>query len=113
MVSSSLNRHELMEDRTETTCPLLIYLTLPPLPPGVAPHEIALYENELRNPTGIGMSLTRPPGYWEGLGLGGVAVADQCGWVFGIDGGTGVKIDEFWRKSVNCASRSFVLRLSC
>ena len=92
----------LMVDPAETACPLLIYLSLPPLPPGISREAIALYEDELRHPTGIRLSLTEPPRYWEGLGLGGVAIADECGWAFGIDGGTGVKIDEFWRKFVNC-----------
>ena len=63
---------------------------------------MALYESELRQPSGIAMSLKKLPAYWEGLGLGGVVVADQCGWAYGIEGGTGVVIDDFWRKSVNC-----------
>lgn len=94
-----------MADRTETTCPLLVYLTVPPLPPGVSADAVALYENELQHPSGIATSLEKPPGYWEGLGLGGVVVVDECGWAFGIEGGTGVMIDDFWRKSVNCTSR--------
>ena len=91
-----------MVDPAETTCPLLVYLTVPPLPPGVTRDAIAIYENELRRPSGIAMSLEKPPNYWEGIGLGGVVVADECGWAFGIEGGTGLKIDDFWRKSVNC-----------
>ena len=65
---------------------------------------MTLWEDEARDPSGIALSLDRPPGYWEGIGLGGVVVADECGWAFGLDGGTGVKIDDFWRRSVNCTS---------
>lgn len=38
------------------------------------------------------------------MGLSGVVVADGCGFGFGIEGGKGVRIDDFWRKSVNCKS---------
>lgn len=56
----------------------------------------------MHDPTGIKVSLPRPPNYWEGVGLGGVIVADQCGWAFGLEGGSGVKIDEFWSRSIEC-----------
>ncbi|KAK4685270.1 transmembrane E3 ubiquitin-protein ligase, partial [Tremellales sp. Uapishka_1] len=92
------------DDETATSCPLLLYLTLPPLPPGWTAEEIAAYESELHNPTGIRTSLRKPPNYWGGLGLGGVAIADECGWAFGISDGAGVKLDDFWRKSVNYAA---------
>ena len=61
-----------------------------------------MYEEELHNPTGIRLSLPRPPNYWDGTGLGGVAIADKCGWAFGIEGGKGLKLVDFWRKSINC-----------
>ena len=96
-------RSELKADTSmATTCPLLVHLTVPPLPPGVSPEIIELYDSELRHPTGIRADLPTPPGYWQGLGLGGVIVADQCGWAMGIEGGTGLRVDEFWRKSMNC-----------
>lgn len=94
-----------MVDMTETRCPLLIHLSLPPLPEGVTLDQVLQYEQELANPTGILSSLKRPKGYWEGKGLGGVIVADQCGLVFGIDGGHGVPMDNFWRKTVHCKCR--------
>lgn len=36
-------------------------------------------------------------------------VADQCGVAVGFDGGKGVRIDDFWRKSVNCESSEITL----
>ncbi|WWD20527.1 hypothetical protein CI109_105003 [Kwoniella shandongensis] len=95
-----------------TTCPLLIYMTLPPLPKGVSPFEIEAYERELQNPTGIRSGMRRPPGYWEsGVGLGAVVVADGCGVVLGLEGGKGLGIDDFWRKSVNYAAFATVSQL--
>ena len=61
-----------------------------------------MYEKEMHDPTGIRVSLPRPPNYWEGKGIGGVLIADQCGWAFGLEGGKGVQIDEFWSRSINC-----------
>lgn len=31
-------------------------------------------------------------------------MADQCGVVVGFEGGRGIRIDDFWKKSVNCES---------
>lgn len=87
---------------TTTSCPLLVHLTAPPLPPGWTPQAMDLYQQELSDPTGLKWSLQRPPEYWEGIGLGGVAVADGCGWAFGIEGGKGVGVDDFWARSLNC-----------
>ena len=81
-----------------------MHLTVPPLPIGVTQAEMELYEAEMREPTGIKLSLPTPPHYWEGVGLGGVLVADQCGWAFGLEGGKGVPIDDFWARSLNCES---------
>jgi hypothetical protein len=81
-----------------------MHFALPPLPPGVSPAAMELYEGEMREPTGIKVSLPAPPNYWEGVGLGGVLVADQCGWAFGLEGGKGVTIDGFWARSLNCRS---------
>jgi hypothetical protein len=92
----------LTEAITMTRCPLLLYLTLPPLPAGISHEAFELYEAELRHPTGILRSLVVPPGYWEGFGLNGVAIADGCGWSFRIEGGTGLPVDQFWNMSVNC-----------
>lgn len=83
-----------------------MYFTLPHLPPGISSAEVALYDHELHDPTGIRSSLKRPPNYWDGVGLGGVIVADECGWALGIEGGKGVRIDEFWSKSVSCECTS-------
>ena len=86
-----------------TKCPLQIHLTLPPLPPTTSLTQLKQYQAEQIDPTGLGWSLPRPPGYWEtGSGLGGVIIAEECGWGFGIEGGNGIAIDDFWRKSVNC-----------
>jgi hypothetical protein len=85
-----------------TSCSLLIHLTVPQLPWGIDPTAVEEYERELHDPSGIATSLTHPPNYWDGVGLGGVIVAEQCGWAMGLEGGTGVRLDEFWRKSVNC-----------
>lgn len=93
-----------LADVTITSCPLMVHFSLPPIPAGVSLAAVAQWEEEMASPTGIRSSLHRPPGYWEGIGLAGVAVADECGFVFGIDGGKGVKLDDFWQKSVNCKS---------
>jgi len=93
-------------DVTATRCPLLVYMTLPPLPYGTSLEAIRRYDEEMHRPSGIGSSIPRPPEYWEGIGLAGVAVADECGFALGFEKGTGVKIDQFWRKSVNCQSTS-------
>jgi hypothetical protein len=77
-------------------------MTVPPLPHGTSPLELERYEEELLRPTGIRLSLPRPPNYWDGVGLGGVLVADQCGVAIGFEKGKGVRIDDFWRKSINC-----------
>jgi len=77
-------------------------MTVPPLPHGTSPLELERYEEELLRPTGIRLSLPRPPNYWDGVGLGGVIVADQCGVAIGFEKGKGVRIDDFWRKSINC-----------
>jgi hypothetical protein len=97
---------------TDTTCPIIMQLQIPPLPRHVTLAQIEQYEAEVRDPTGIGMSIPRPPGYWEASpGLGGVIIADGCGWAFGVSGGTGVPIDDFWRKSLNCRSYQILLGL--
>lgn len=83
-------------------------MTVPPLPHGTSPHELERYEEELLRPTGIRLSLPRPPNYWDGAGLGGVMVADQCGVAIGFEKGKGVRIDDFWRKSINCESPLFL-----
>ncbi|WVF68112.1 hypothetical protein IAT40_002875 [Kwoniella sp. CBS 6097] len=84
-----------------TTCPLLIHLTLPSLPRGTSKEEIEAYEKELQNPTGLLSSMRRPPRYWEsGVGLGGVIVADGCGWAMGIEGGQGMAVYDFWNESI-------------
>jgi len=103
MVGPSLTAADIVLEQRASTCPLLIHLALPPLPPGVKLSEIQAYDAELANPTGILTSLTRPPHYWMVReGLGGVIVADQCGFAFGFEQGKGVGLDDFWRKSVNC-----------
>lgn len=91
-----------LADVTVTSCPLMVHLSLPPIPAGSSPGAVAQWEEEIANPTGIRSSLHRPPSYWEGIGLGGVAVADGCGFAFGIEGGKGLRLDDFWKKSVNC-----------
>ncbi|WWC72337.1 uncharacterized protein I206_106299 [Kwoniella pini CBS 10737] len=97
----------------QTTCPLLIHLTLPPLPSGVTKEEIDFFNSEVQNPTGIKGAIPRPPSYWEvGRGLGGVIVADQCGWVMGIEGGKGVGIDEFWSRSIEYAAYAIISQLT-
>jgi len=88
--------------RTSTSCPILVYMTVPPLPHGTSPLELERYEEELLRPTGIRLSLPRPPNYWDGVGLGGIIIADQCGIAIGFEKGKGVRIDDFWRKSINC-----------
>ncbi|ODN80188.1 hypothetical protein L198_07845 [Cryptococcus wingfieldii CBS 7118] len=94
-----------------TTCPLLISLTLPPLPPHWK-AEIDAYDRELVNPTGLLASMNRPPGYWQTLpGLGGVVVADQCGWALGIEGGKGVPVGEFWRDGVTYSAFATLTQL--
>lgn len=85
-----------------TKCPLLIHLALPPLPQGVRLEDVLRYDSELANPTGLLFSLKKPPTYWQGVGLGGVIVGDQCGFVAGLDRGRGVPLDDFWRKTINC-----------
>lgn len=77
-------------------------MTVPPLPHGTSPLELERYEEELLRPTGIRLSLPHPPNYWDGVGLGGVIIADQCGVGIGFEKGKGVRIDDFWRKSINC-----------
>ena len=100
---------KLITDETITSCPLLVHLSVPPLPSETTQKEIELYDAEIHNPTGLRVSLPHPVNYWEGVGLGGVIVADQCGWAFGLEGGTGIKIDEFWDRSINCESGSRIL----
>lgn len=102
MVSVAWYLRELMVDETTTRCPLLVHLTVPPLPVGTSAELLEMYESEMHDPTGIRISLPHPPSYWEGTGLGGVLVADQCGWAYGLEGGKGVKIEEFWSRSINC-----------
>jgi hypothetical protein len=89
-------------DTPVTTCPLFIHLALPPIPPGVDVADVTRYDEELRHPSGLRMSLRRPPSYWQDAGLGGVLIADQCGIAIGLDGGTGMKLEDFWRKTCNC-----------
>ncbi|KIR79484.1 ligase [Cryptococcus gattii EJB2] len=85
-----------------TTCPLLIHLTLPPIPSSSLASEIQAYHAELSNPTGLLASMKRPPGYSQlPPGLGGVVVADGCGWALGIEGGEGLGVDDFWRREVD------------
>ncbi|WVW81137.1 hypothetical protein I302_103128 [Kwoniella bestiolae CBS 10118] len=96
----------------QTTCPLLLHLTLPPLPMGVTEEEIEFYNHEVQNPTGIKSAIPRPPSYWEvGNGLGGVIVADQCGWAMGITDGHGIDIDSFWERSINYAAYATISQL--
>jgi hypothetical protein len=88
-----------------SSCPLLIHLSVPPIPPGVTQAELQAYEAELANPTGILSSMTRPPAYWNSRpGMGGVIIADQCGFAYGIEHGKGMGIEEFWSKSLNYAA---------
>ncbi|WRT70497.1 uncharacterized protein IL334_007495 [Kwoniella shivajii] len=88
-----------------TTCPLLIHLTLPPIPSTISKQELDFYNSEIQFPTGIKASLPIPPAYWQvGKGLGGVIIADQCGWIMGIEGGKGIGIDDFWDRSVSYAA---------
>ncbi|WWC92049.1 uncharacterized protein L201_007003 [Kwoniella dendrophila CBS 6074] len=95
-----------------TTCPLLLHLTVPPLPPGVTKEDIDFYNSEIQNPTGIKSAIPRPPSYWQvGKGFGGVIIADQCGWAMGIQGGEGVGIDEFWSRSINYAAFATISQL--
>ncbi|KAL1409803.1 hypothetical protein Q8F55_003800 [Vanrija albida] len=94
-----------------TRCPLVIQVSLPPLPAGVHPADVAAYESELSSPTGILTSLARPPRYWEGQGLGGVAVSTECGLAIGFANGRGVPIDDFWRRSINYAAYATVTQL--
>jgi hypothetical protein len=84
-------------------------MTVPPLPHGTSPLELERYEEELLRPTGIRLSMPKPPNYWDGLGLGGVIIADQCGVAVGFEKGRGVRIDDFWRKSVNCKSLAWCI----
>ncbi|OXG23479.1 ligase [Cryptococcus neoformans Tu401-1] len=85
-----------------TTCPLLIHLTLPPIPSSSLSAEIQAYHAEISNPTGLLASMKRPPGYSQlPPGLGGVVVADGCGWALGVDGGEGLEVDDFWRREVS------------
>lgn len=87
-----------------TTCPLLIHFSLPPIPSPSLASEIQAYHAELSNPTGLLTSMKRPPGYSQlPPGLGGVVVADGCGWALGIEGGEGLGVDDFWRREVDCA----------
>ncbi|RXK41711.1 hypothetical protein M231_00946 [Tremella mesenterica] len=99
------------EEQTQTSCPLYIHFTLPPFSIHGTKSEIELYEDELQNPTGLRLSLPRPPRYWEGIGLGGVIIADQCGWAFGLEGGKGLGIEDFWRKSGNYAAYATIAQL--
>ncbi|BEJ11489.1 hypothetical protein CspHIS471_0109110 [Cutaneotrichosporon sp. HIS471] len=99
------------EELSVTKCPLLIHLSLPPLPPGVRLEDVLQYDNELSNPTGLLFSLKKPPTYWQGVGLGGVIVGDQCGFVAGLDRGRGVPLDDFWRKTVNYAAYATLSQL--
>ena len=97
---------------TVTSCPILVYITVPPLPHGTYPQELERYDQEVSDPSGIRFSLPKPPNYWDvtsGVGLGGVIVADQCGVVVGFEGGKGIRIDDFWKKSVNCESSPTLL----
>lgn len=49
--------------------------------------------------------MKRPPGYSQlPPGLGGVVIADGCGWALGIEDGEGLGVDDFWRREVDCAS---------
>ncbi|KAE8537615.1 hypothetical protein D1P53_006324 [Cryptococcus gattii VGV] len=85
-----------------TTCPLLIHLTLPPIPSSSLASEIQAYHAELSNPTGLLASMKRPRGYSQlPPGLGGVVVADGCGWALGIEDGEGLGVDDFWRREVD------------
>ncbi|CAK9785846.1 hypothetical protein CC85DRAFT_287654 [Cutaneotrichosporon oleaginosum] len=99
------------EEPSSTKCPLLIHLSLPPLPAGVQLEDVLRYDSELANPTGLLFSLKRPPTYWQGVGLGGVIVGDQCGFVAGLDRGRGVPLDDFWRKTVNYAAYATLSQL--
>ncbi|WVQ85781.1 hypothetical protein IAT38_007948 [Cryptococcus sp. DSM 104549] len=87
-----------------TTCPLLIHLALPPIPPHVHPSAVSSYLSELSHPTGILSSIPAPPLYWQaGSGPALIAVADTCGWALGVSSGKGIPIDTFWRSSISYA----------
>lgn len=90
------------DDPVATTCPLLIYMSLPPLPPGLDPKDVDAYNEELAHPSGLLWSLPKPPQYWQKNAFGIVAIADQCGIALGVDNGRGVGIDDFLRKTINC-----------
>ncbi|EJT53239.1 RING finger ubiquitin ligase [Trichosporon asahii var. asahii CBS 2479] len=89
------------DDPTTTTCPLLMYMSVPPLPPGVDPKEVEAYHKELAEPSGLLWSLPKPPQYWQNNGFGIVAIADQCGVALGVDKGRGVGVGDFNRKTIN------------
>lgn len=99
---------KLTSESATTKCPLLVHLSLPPLPAGVHLEDVLRYDSELANPTGLLFSLKKPPEYWQGVGLGGVIVGDQCGFVAGLDRGRGVPLDDFWRRTVNCKLSSLL-----
>ena len=95
-----------MAEDTKTTCPLLIHLSIPPLPLGLSKEAYDTYEDELEHPTGILASLKRPLAYWQAQpGLAGIAVADGCGVVIGFDRGKGVESADFWNARVHCTPR--------
>ncbi|WVQ74741.1 hypothetical protein IAR50_004346 [Cryptococcus sp. DSM 104548] len=95
-----------------TTCPLLVYLTLPQIPAHLSKADIEAYERELAHPTGLLATMKRPPGYWEvSPGLGGVVVADQCGWALGIEGGKGIPVDEFWKSGITYSAFATITQL--
>lgn len=90
------------DDPVSTTCPLLVYMSVPPLPPGVDPKDVEAYHKELAQPSGLLWSLPKPPQYWQNNAFGIVAIADQCGVALGVDHGRGVGIGDFNRKTINC-----------
>nr|ODN88861.1 hypothetical protein L204_06299 [Cryptococcus depauperatus CBS 7855] len=92
--------HQPDETNDQTSCSLLIHLALPPLPLSVNQHALDDYIFETEHPTGILASLPVPPQYWQvGKGMGGLLLADECGWALGVEGGRGMSVTEFWSKS--------------
>ena len=70
-------------------CDMIVFISVIPSP-GISPEALALYESEMRNPTG--QRIARPPP----LELSGVMYSPDCGTVLEWREEAAVKVEEFW-----------------
>jgi transmembrane E3 ubiquitin-protein ligase len=70
-------------------CDMIIFLSVLPLS-GVSPESLALYENEMRFPTG--QTVVKPPP----MELSGIMYSPDCGTALEWRDESAVKVERFW-----------------